>query len=323
MTVLPRLVLLLLLIGLAALVVFPFFAERFYLQLVTKIMVTAILAISLDLLVGYAGMVSFGHAAFFGLAGYALAVLQRDFGLVLLWTTLPAVLAVCGVAALIVGWFSIRTSGIYFIMITLAFAQMLYYYFNDSRAFGGSDGMFIDTKPTIEIFGFELVSLRNRIAFYYVTLGALVASYLIVRMILLSPFGRVIAAIRINEPRARALGYATRNYKLACFVIAGMLAGLAGYLGAAQYGVINPAFLSWHQSGQALVVVILGGMGTLFGPVLGAFVLTLLEEFVSGLTERWLVVIGAFVIAVVLLLPGGIASLLVRLRFGRRMQPAP
>jgi branched-chain amino acid transport system permease protein len=322
MTVLPRPVLALLLVGLAALVVFPVFAERFYLQLVTRIMVMGILAISLDLLVGYAGLVSFGHAAFFGLAGYALAVLQRDFGLVSLWATLPLSLAVCGVAALIIGWFSVRTSGIYFIMITLAFAQMLYYFFNDSRAFGGSDGMFINAKPTIELFGWELVNLRNRVAFYYVTLGALVASYLFARMILLSPFGRVIAAIRSNEPRTRALGYATMHYKLAGFVIAGMLAGLSGYLGAAQFGIVNPAYMSWHQSGQALVVVILGGMGTLFGPVLGAFVLTLLEDFVSELTERWLIVIGAFVIAVVLLLPGGIASLLPRARSGDRLQPA-
>jgi branched-chain amino acid transport system permease protein len=129
-------------------------------------------------------------------------------------------------------------------------------------------------------------------------------------MILRAPFGRVIAAIRVNEPRARALGFPTQRYKLASFVIAGMLAGLAGYLACAQYGVINPAYLSWRESGQALVVVILGGMGTLYGPVLGAFALILLEDFVSSLTEHWLLAIGVFVIAVVLFLPGGIASLI-------------
>jgi branched-chain amino acid transport system permease protein len=306
---LSRLALGLLIAALLLLAIFPQFAERFYIQLVTRMMVMAIFALSLDLLVGYGGMVSFGHAAFFGLAGYALAVLQRDLGLVSLWTTLPLALAVCALAALAIGILAIRTSGIYFIMVTLAIAQMLYHVFADSRWFGGSDGMFVNMKPTAALFGVELLELGNRVNFYYFTLAALVVSIVLGRTILASPFGRVVGAIRSNEPRTRALGFTTWRYKLVLFVIAGVLAGLAGYIGAAQDGIVNPAFLSWHKSGEVLVIVILGGMGTLLGPVFGAFVLLSLEDLLSSVTERWLLLIGVFVIAVVLFLPRGIASL--------------
>jgi len=312
MTRTPRPVLLLLVAGLVALAIFPQFAERFYLQLVTKIMIVAIFAMSLDLLVGYTGLVSFGHAAFFGIGGYALAIVARDFDLTSLWTTLPVALAASGLAALVIGWLSIRTSGVYFIMITLAFAQMLFFVVHDNLALGGSDGMYLNTKPTVSVAGIDLVNLRNRTEFYYFTLFWLAAAYLFCVMILRSPFGRVIAAIRVNEPRTRALGYPTQRYKLASFVIAGMLGGLAGYLACAQFGFVNPALLSWRESGQALVIVILGGMGTLYGPVLGSFVLILIEDYVSSLTEHWLLAIGFFVIAVVLFLPGGIASLITR-----------
>lgn len=298
-----------LLAALALLVVLPQLAERYYVQLVTKMMVMAIFALSLDLLVGYTRLVSLGHAAFFGLAGYALAVLQRDLGLISLWTTLPLTLGICALAALLVGALAIRTSGIYFIMVTLAIAQMLYYFANDTKALGGSDGMFLGAKPTAEVLGFELFDLKNRVTFYYFALAALVASFLLARMVLASLFGRVIDAIRCNESRARALGFATWGYKLAMFTIAGALAGLAGYIGAAQDGIVNPAYLSWHQSGQALVIVILGGMGTLYGPVAGAFVLIVLEDVAAGVSEHWLLFIGVFVIAVVLLLPRGIVSL--------------
>jgi branched-chain amino acid transport system permease protein len=307
----------LLLVIVALLVVFPQLAERYYVQLATKIIVMAIFAMSLDLLVGYTRLVSLGHAAFFGLAGYALAVLQRDVGLVSLWTTLPLTLGICAVAALLIGALAIRTTGIYFIMVTLAIAQMLYYFANDTKALGGSDGMFLNAKPSADVFGFELFDLKNRVTFYYFALAALVASFLLARMVLASLFGRVIDAVRCNEPRTRALGFATWRYKLAMFTIAGALAGLAGYIGAAQDGIVNPAYLSWHQSGQALVIVILGGMGTLYGPVAGAFVMIVLEDVAAGITEHWLLFIGVFVIAVVLLLPRGIASLPLGELFGR------
>jgi branched-chain amino acid transport system permease protein len=321
---LSRPLLVLLLVIVALLVAFPQLAERYYVQLATKMMVMAIFAMSLDLLVGYTRLVSLGHAAFFGLAGYALAVLQRDLGLVSLWTTLPLTVGICALVALLVGALAIRTSGIYFIMVTLAIAQMLYYFANDTKALGGSDGMFLGAKPSAELFGFELFDLKNRVTFYYFALGALVASFLLARMLLASLFGRVIDAIRCNEPRTRALGFTTWRYKLAMFSIAGAFAGLAGYIGAAQDGIVNPAFLSWHQSGQALVIVILGGMGTLYGPALGAFVLIALEDVAAGVTEHWLLFIGVFVIAIVLLLPRGIASLPLGDLFGRlRRRPPP
>lgn len=306
---LSRPLLFVLLGALALLAAFPQLAERYYVQLATKMIVMGIFAMSLDLLVGYTRLVSFGHAAFFGLAGYTLALLQRDLGLVSLWTTLPLTLAFCALAALPIGALAIRTSGIYFIMVTLAMAQMLYYLANDTKAFGGSDGMFLGEKPTAELFGFALFDLKNRATFYYFALAALIASFVLARMVLRSLFGRVIDAVRCNEPRARALGFATWRYKLAMFVVAGMLAGMAGYIGAAQDGIVNPAFLSWHQSGQALVIVIFGGMGTLYGPVAGAFVLLALEDLAAGITEHWLLFIGVFVVAVVLFLPRGIASL--------------
>jgi branched-chain amino acid transport system permease protein len=313
--------------ALLALAIFPQFAERYYVQLAAKMMVMAIFALSLDLLVGYTRLVSLGHAAFFGLAGYALALLQRDLGLVSLWTTLPLTVALTALVALLVGALAIRTSGIYFIMVTLAIAQMFYYLANDTKWLGGSDGMFVNEKPTAELFGFALFDLKNRVTFYYFALAALVASFLLARMVLASLFGRVIDAIRCNEPRTRALGFAAWRYKLAMFAIAGALAGLAGYIGAAQDGIVNPAFLSWHQSGQALVIVILGGMGTLYGPIVGAFALIALEDVAAGLTEHWLLLVGVFVIAVVLFLPRGIASLplgawLGRLR-KRGVRPAP
>lgn len=295
--------------ALLALAVFPQLAERYYVQLATKMMVMAIFALSLDLLVGYTRLVSLGHAAFFGLAGYTLAILQRDLGLVSLWTTLPLTIGLTALVAILVGALAIRTSGIYFIMVTLAIAQMFYYLANDTKWLGGSDGMFLNAKPTAELFGLELFDLKNRVTFYYFALGALLASFLLGRMVLASLFGRVIDAIRCNEPRTRALGFTTWRYKLAMFAIAGAFAGLAGYIGAAQDGIVNPAFLSWHQSGQALVIVILGGMGTLYGPVAGAFALIALEDVAAGLTEHWLLLIGVFVIAVVLFLPRGIASL--------------
>ena len=323
MRALSRPLLFVLLAALALLVVFPQFAERYHVQLATKMIAMAIFAMSLDLLVGYTRLVSLGHSAFFGLAGYTLALLQRDLGLVSLWTTLPLTLAICAAAALLIGALAIRTSGIYFIMVTLAMAQMLYYLANDTKAFGGSDGIFLGEKPTAELFGFALLDLKNRVTFYYFALGALVAGFLLARMVLRSLFGRVIDAIRCNEPRTRALGFATWRYKLAMFAIAGTLAGLAGYVGAAQDGIVNPAFLSWHQSGQALVIVILGGMGTLYGPIAGAFVLIALEDVAAGITEHWLLFVGAFVVGVVLFLPRGIASLPVGRLLGRLRRRAP
>jgi branched-chain amino acid transport system permease protein len=303
----------LLLAAVAGLALFPFASDEFYLELFTHIMVLGIFAMSLDLLIGYTGLVSFGHAAFFGLAGYLLAIITPESEAMSLWVSLPVCLAGAALAALVIGWFSVRTSGIYFIMITLAFAQMAFYYFNENVALGGSDGMFIFTKPSVGVAGFEIIDLGDPTTVYYAVLASLVACYLLLSMILRAPFGRVIKAIRVNEHRTRALGYDTRRYKLAAFVIAGTMAGYAGYLEAVSTGIVSPGHLSWHQSGLVLILVILGGMGTLYGPVLGAFVLVLLHDQVQDVTVHWQLVQGIFVILVVLFLPHGIAGLVARL----------
>ena len=313
MTDLPRPILILLAVAAVSLAAFPLVGERFYIQLITQMMILATFAMSLDLLVGFTGLVSFGHAAFYGLGGYTLAILTRDAGLVSLWATLPITIVACGLAAIAIGWLSIRTSGVYFIMVTLAFAQMIYYFFNDARGFGGSDGLYIKIKPDLTVSGITLFTLQNRTALYYFALVAMFASAVFLWVLLRSPFGQVITAMRVNEGRTRSLGFSLRRYKLVSFCIAGMLAGLAGYLGAVQFGFVNPAHLGWRESGRVLMVVILGGTGTLFGPALGAFVFVLLEDLLSDLTEHWLLLMGAFVVAVVLLLPSGIAGLLLRM----------
>ena len=310
---LPRPILILLVVAAVLLAAFPFVGDRFYIQLITQMMILATFAMSLDLLVGFTGLVSFGHAAFYGLGGYTLAILTRDTGLVSLWATLPITIVACGLAALAIGWLSIRTSGVYFIMVTLAFAQMIYYFFNDARGFGGSDGLYVKTKPDLAVSGVTLFTLQNRTALYYFALVAMLASAVFLWVLLRSPFGQVIAAMRVNEGRTRSLGFSLGRYKLVSFCVAGMLAGLAGYLGAVQFGFVNPAHLGWRESGRVLMVVILGGTGTLFGPALGAFVFVLLEDLLSNLTEHWLLLMGAFVVAVVLLLPNGIAGLLLRM----------
>ncbi len=303
----------LLLAAVAGLALFPFASDEFYLELFTHFMVLGIFAMSLDLLIGYTGLVSFGHAAFFGLAGYLLAIITPESEAMSLWVSLPVCLAGVALAALVIGWFSVRTSGVYFIMITLAFAQMAFYYFNENVALGGSDGMFIFTKPSAGFGGFEIIDLGDPTTVYYAVLASLVACYLLLSMVLRAPFGRVIKAIRVNEHRTRALGYDTRRYKLAAFVIAGTMAGYAGYLEAVSTGIVSPGHLSWHQSGLVLILVILGGMGTLYGPVLGAFALGLLHDQVQDVTVHWQLVQGIFVILVVLFLPHGIAGLVARL----------
>jgi branched-chain amino acid transport system permease protein len=327
MTRLPRPVIVVLLALVGLLAFYPVYGpllfpakHAFMLQKITGIMILAVMAMSLDLLVGIAGMVSLGHAAFFGLGGYMLAIVSPQYEAANLWVALPLALAATAVAAALVGALSIRTAGISFIMITLAFGQMGYYFFNDSRIAGGSDGAYIYVMPTLELAGKSLINLENKVTFYYVVLGAFVAAYLVLRMVLASPFGRVVQAIGVNENRVKGLGFNPDLYKLVAFTIGGTVAGLAGFLAAAQYGFVNPSMLSWHQSGQALVMVILGGMGTLFGPALGAFVLELARMGFESTTEHWLLPMGAFIIGVVLVLPKGLAGLLLQMCEPRKLK---
>jgi len=316
----PPLLRALLLMALTALALYPLIGDIFYLQLFAKIMIFAVFAMSLDLLVGFTGLVSLGHAAFFGLGAYTLMLLSPQYEAASLWLSLPIALAVAAIGALIIGALVLRTSGVYFIMVTLAFAQMLYYFAIQSKALGGSDGAYIYVKPDAAILGWRPFDLGNRVHFYYVALAVMVGTYALLRTVLRSLFGHVILGIRANEQRMRALGYPIFRYKLAAFVLAGALAGLAGYLEAAQYGYVNPAFFGWQESGSLLMMVILGGIGTLFGPSLGAFALTLLQDFLSdeaifhGFHKHWLLSMGLFIVMAVLLLPRGIGWLVL----GRR-----
>ncbi|MCF6178816.1 MAG: branched-chain amino acid ABC transporter permease [Geopsychrobacter sp.] len=299
--------------ALVALVLFPLFGSSFYVGLVTRIFIVAIFALSLDLLIGYTGLVSFGHAAFFGIGGYALAIAFQDAAVIHIWQALPLSLAAAGLAALVVGWISIRTSGVYFIMITLAMAQMFFYYFFESSRFGGDDGIFLFFKPVLMIGSEDILKLDHENNFYYFALACLVSGYLFLVMILRAPFGKVITAIKANEHRVRALGYSTNGYKLVSFVIAGTLAGLAGFLEGAHTGYVNPSYMSWHESGVCIAIVILGGMGTLYGPIVGAFIIVLLQNFLPELTGHWQLLLGGIVIAVVLFLPRGATSLFPRI----------
>jgi branched-chain amino acid transport system permease protein len=278
-------------------------------QLFTRIMTMAIFAMSLGLLVSGAGLVSLGHGAFLALAAYTVALLSPAGEGVSLWLSLPAAIAVAAAAAFAIGWLAIRTSGVYFIMITLAFGQMLFYLFHDTKIAGGADGLFMAARPTIAIAGMPVLDLDDRPNLYYATLVAMIAAYGLLGRIGRSPFGRVLEGIRVNEQRMRALGYNTFLHKLAAFTLGGGLAGFAGFVYATQYTYVNPALFSWHQSGLALMMVILGGLRVRLGPVVGAFALTLIEELAQSWTTHWLILIGFFVIMVVLTLPGGLVDL--------------
>ena len=302
---------------LAALALLPLVAEKYYIQLFTKMMIMAIFAMSLDLLVGYTGLVSLGHAAFFGLAGYTLAFAAPQYEAANLWLSLPLAMLCSGLLALAIGVLVLRTSGIYFIMVTLAFAQMVFFLFHDTKIAGGADGIYVYAKPAAVIAGWEPFTLENHTHFYFVMLVLLALVYVFLRMLLASPFGRVIVGIRVNEQRMRSIGYRTFRYKLGCFVLAGTLAGMAGYFAAAQFGFVSPDILGWHQSGGVLMMVILGGMGTLNGAILGAFAMMLLELGLQGLPvvggvdigKHWQLLMGGFIVGAVLLLPHGLLGL--------------
>jgi branched-chain amino acid transport system permease protein len=296
-----------LLLALAALALVPALTGKFYVDLFAKIMIMAVFAMSLDLLVGVTGLVSLGHAAFFGFAGYTIVLAAPDkYAAVSLWTSLPIAVSASALLALVIGALALRTRGVYFIMVTLAFSQMVYFVFHDTKIAGGSDGTYIYAKPVANIGSWIPFTLENATHFYYVVLALLVAIFVLLRVLLASRFGHALQGIRSNEQRMRALGFNTYAYKLAAFAIAGAIAGLAGYFAAIQFGFVNPEMLAWHQSANVLLMVILGGMGNLVGAIVGAFAFVLLQDGFESLTRHWLLLMGGFVIAVVMLLPGGL-----------------
>ena len=314
--VLPRSLVLVLALGLAALLAFPFVGTDFYAQMVARMMILGIFAMSLDLLQGVTGLVSLGHAAFFGLAGYALAFLMPANEPASLWWTLPAAVAASGLAALVIGFFVVRTHGIYFIMVTMAFAQMVFYLFFDNKVLGGSDGLYVNFKPSAGLF-----DLEDKRVFYYFTLAVMLLVYAFLRRLLWSPFGRVLAGIRVNEHRMRAMGYGTFGYKLAAFSLAGAVAGLAGYLWAAQTGFVNPELMGFQMSAHAIMMVILGGMGNFAGAIVGAFAFEYLLHVFKDLPDlggvqwgkHWQLWMGVFIVLVVLFAPRGLLGWVERL----------
>lgn len=313
---LPRSIQVVLALGFVALAAFPFVGSDFYQQMVTRMMILAIFAMSLDLLQGVTGLVSLGHAAYFGIAGYTLAFLTPQGEPVSLWWTLPLAILAAGCAALVIGFFVVRTKGIYFIMVTMAFAQMVFYLFFDNRVLGGSDGIYINFRPDAGLF-----DLENKTVFYYFTLFCLIVVYAFLRRLLWSPFGRALAGIRVNEHRMRAVGFGSFSYKLTAFTLAGALAGLAGYLWGAQTGFVNPELMGFHQSAHVIMMIILGGMGNFAGAIIGAFAFEFMLELFKDLPDvgnfrlgkHWQLWMGTFIVLVICFAPRGLLGILQKL----------
>lgn len=290
-------------------VAMPFVVPAYYVQFASKALLMAMLALSLNLVVGYGGLVSLCHAAFFGLAGYLLAFMSPESAGATIWIALPATILVVGAAAAVIGALSLRTRGIYFIMVTLAFGEMLFYLFHDTKIGGGSDGLYIYFKPEIAIGGLTLIDLDSPRAFYFVALAALVGATLLVHALVVSPFGQALAASKENERRALSLGFPVFRIRLIAFVISAMIAAVAGFFSAAQFGFVAPQMLGWHLSGSVLVMVVLGGMSSILGPTVGAIALLGLEEVLKSAFEHWKLIKGLIVIGLVFALPGGLQQL--------------
>jgi branched-chain amino acid transport system permease protein len=290
----------------------------FYLSLASRILVYAIAATSLNLVLGYGGLVSFGHAAFVGLGAYTTGILVSE-GVQSGGLHLLATLAVTMLAALVIGAISLRTRGVYFIMITLAFAQMLFYLANSIKGYGGDEGLNIRSRSLFGV-GDWILDLKDPIVFYYVALGVLALTLLAVARFVPSRFGRAVLALRDDDVRAEALGFPTYRYKLVLFVVAGALGGIAGALSVNLQGYVSPNVLHWTQSGTLMVMVILGGVATVWGGLAGAAALLLLQEVLGAYTGHWEFWTGWVLLAVVLFARQGLVGLLARRPAG---PPAP
>ncbi len=296
-------------VGLLALAAVPPLAwalnQPFYLDLFRRIMIFAIAALSLDLILGYGGMVSFGHAAYLGVGAYAVGVLGHH-GIHNGYLQWAVAVGASMLLALGIGAVSIRASGVYFIMITLAFTQMLYYLGVSLAEYGGDDGMRLASRSQFP----GLLDLRNPTVFYYVVLAILVACLVLGHRIVNARFGMVIRAARSNEPRARAIGFSPYPYRLGAFVVSGAMCGLAGALLVNHTQYLTPEFMHWTRSGEIMFMVILGGIRTLAGPVVGAAVLLLLEDVLSAWTTHWQIILGPFLLLAVLFAKRGLFGLL-------------
>ena len=299
-----------------ALALYPMMAGSFGIDLVTKIMIYAVLALSLELLVGTTGLVCFGQAAFFGIGAYAAVLLSPQSAAPSLLWLLPACVLAAAAYALLVGALSLRTKGAYFIMVTLAFAQMAYYVVHDTPLGGGTDGIYLMMKPVLG----TVLDLDQSTTLYGFTLATLVLVFGFLALLARSRFGRALAGIRVNEQRMRATGFSTYPYKLAAFVISGGIAGLAGFLFAVKDGYVNPEMMSWHLSGAVLIMIILGGLGHLRGALIGAFAFALLQEFFKSeavfgaFAKHWHLGLGLSIMASVVFLPRGLVGVPGQLR---------
>lgn len=277
--------------------------QEFYIGFATRLLIFALAASSLNLVLGFGGMFSLGHAAFFGAGAYVAAICMSH-GISDGLLAFPLAMLVAGLLALLVGAISLRTRGVYFIMITLAFAQMAYYLFVSARTWGGDDGL-----PLVGRMTLGGLSLASDSALFYAALACLALSIIFLGRLADARFGRVIQAIRENETRMEALGYPVFRYRLACFVLGGALAGLAGALLANLTGLASPNLLQWMQSGTLLVMVIIGGVGYLYGGVVGAVILLMLEEVLVSFTPHWHIGLGLLLLGIVLFAPKGVAAL--------------
>ncbi len=295
---------------LVVLLAFPLAAnhlgQEFYVGMASRLLIFALAATSLNLLLGFGGMVSMGHAAYLGAGAYTVGILMHH-GVMSAWVSWPAALLVGAVLAFLIGLVSLRTKGVYFIMITLAFAQMIYFVFVGLKEYGGEDGLSMPQRSATGI-----LDLAADTSFYYVVLGLTCVSMFLVYRLVNSHFGRVLQAVKQNEIRMEAIGYPVFRYKLVCFVITGALASLAGALLANQNMMVSPSLVHWTQSGSLMVMVILGGTGYFFGGAVGAVVMLVLEEVLSAYTIHWQLIVGAILLGVVLMLPHGLASLFQR-----------
>lgn len=300
---------------LAGLVLLPLYSHLsgniFILTLFTRIIILALAAASLNLIMGFAGLMSFGHAAYLGIGGYAVGMLAQE-GIGSGFIQFPVALAASAIFALVIGALSLRTRGVYFIMITLAFAQMAYYVASGLARYGGDDGLTIYTRSDFS----GLIDLSNRTQFYYLCLACLFGGVFLIWRLVNSRFGLVVQGLRSNEQRMQAIGFPAKRYQLVCFVISGTMCGLAGALLANNTDFVSPAVMYWTRSGDLMVMVILGGMGTLFGPVMGSVVFLLLEELLSQITEYWALILGPLLLLIVLFGRGGIMGALGRVGRG-------
>ena len=283
--------------------------QPFYVDLVARMMVFAIAALSLDLLLGFGGMVSFGHAVYLGIGGYTVAILSF-YGITNGFVHFVAAVLCSALAALLIGAISLRTSGVFFIMITLAFSQMVYFLAISVNTFGGDDGL--PMRRPSELAG--MIDLRNSASFYYFALTALAIFLWIGSRMMNSRFGMLLRGIKFNERRMAALGFPTLRYKLATFVISGGLCGFAGALLANQTLFVSPSIMHWFRSGELLIMVIAGGMGTLVGPIIGSILYLLLERVLSSVTVYWGGAVGVVLVALVLMGKRGIVGFLIKPR---------